>query len=1283
MPIHRSLSSGSRPCLAACAAIVSATAACSSSPSSAPPTGVSASAVTGSASAAPSAAASATPMWSATFEQDGGVAPGNAHTLTAIVPQLALTRGSAATVQTSPSTVDTTPGVNDARIGSTGAAQGLVVEESRTNYVLWSRDMANWPGNEAGTTVTAAYAAGPDGSESGTRLQVPAGTASGSLVWVATTLGQTLTYSEWLRASAVPVPGGPIVQWGACDNDYNQVATDPPMTTQWTRSILPPLTQGSDQLPAVAATFANPSWCGDTTNTPLLAVDQVVDLVQGELGQFATEPIVATGATATRAGDHLQIVNGAGAVDGGQLSLYLKMYPKGGALAYTAPSYFWYLDANDYALFNPLSQTVTIAVKGVVATSPAPTGTPTALFNAGQTVEWFLRAGSGAGLVELRVNGGTLVTLLNTKTLTGALAPAGSIDLLSSGTTNQFSAWLADVAVYRKGQGGLTSPAPTPPVTLATPYAVSWVGSSFGVNDAPGAYPESSSSGLTDGGAPFTAGPNPAIPPDWLGSIAAGSDGTVYAIGFDSENEHEVEAYKDGNFVATQAGNLLGHFDPTVAASLGVDAFGATAPFDQNECTAELGWTASSAIAANSSYVYSVYLPPSPASFYANGTSQPHWVLSRSYPGQYLNTPATWGAPWVGNPVDRCQGAFFGSTAPYVLGWRGEQWLVDLGPAPATVNLAAAPAVYAAANDTVMAVSNNYTNSIQLLDAQTMTLKACLNVKEPGPVAIDASGNVWVVTSFGDATASPEIVELASTGYGTSSALGSWSGAFGPSSPSLFSWNPGACADAPIAVTAGGQPVQITTPKDPQGLAFDPANGQLLVADHGTQQILSFKIPAGHAPTLAHTFGAANAVTATPGAIVPQALYNVTTVSADASGNIYVGARNPDYIRKYNPQMTQIEWEVDGVGYNNFTAGAFDPATDGQDLYAQNSHYGLDYTKSGGKEWSMKGVTIAPPGTPSQNDPRTTIAYEPIAIRTLGGVKFLFSGSTQAGRELAIFRLTGEEATLVGYVGTDGAAWVPAGYQPIKDDSYGWEAWFWADLNGNGVADPAAEITTLSQLTVCEGPPGLGYWSVDENGDIWLAGADLLDTGGVAPVLWRFPLQTVTTAGVPVYAFTNPVAYPIPPEITWVTKARYIPASDTLYLSGWATSWSRESVAFDQGDTIARYDNVSTHRTLRWVAPLRSTYVADAEDWDVAGNRVFVGATEPTALGNPNLVVLDATTGTLLGGLSPNAATGNAMGALDMTYVVKAYQRADGEYVVTAEDDTYGRIMMFRGTMNF
>ncbi|HEY2515234.1 MAG TPA: hypothetical protein VGI39_30415, partial [Polyangiaceae bacterium] len=282
-------------------------------------------------------------LWSVSFESGSAAAAGNVHALTSVAPQLTLARASAATVQTSAASVDTTPGENDARIGSNGTAQGLVVEEARTNYFLNSRS----PGSvcasshvdrgilcsvpvgyieaQPGTTITAGYAPGPDGSPTGSRVRIAPNQVSSLAGFLHGSSdapiapGDLLVYSEWLRASA-DATAGSIVQWGVCDNAYHSRWALPAVTTQWTRSVLTPLARDANgQSLAVAAAFQDWGFCGDVgVGVPMKApVDQVVDLIQAEKGAFATEPIVTGAGPATRAGDHLQIVDGAGAVANG------------------------------------------------------------------------------------------------------------------------------------------------------------------------------------------------------------------------------------------------------------------------------------------------------------------------------------------------------------------------------------------------------------------------------------------------------------------------------------------------------------------------------------------------------------------------------------------------------------------------------------------------------------------------------------------------------------------------------------------------------------------------------------------------------------------------------------------------------------------------------------------------------------------------------------------------------------------------------------------------------
>jgi hypothetical protein len=184
-----------------------------------------------------------------------------------------------------------------------------------------------------------------------------------------------------------------------------------------------------------------------------IAIDQVVDFPQAEIGNFATEAIVSGATGATRAGDVLQIVNGAAALEQGGLALYARMFPKGEATGYTAPVYLFYVDAADYATFNPATQSVTVVIGGQSVSSAAGAtysdGTRIPLFHAGQLVEWLVDAGAGAARVQVRVDHGPVVPLLNTP-LAGALAPTGAIDVLSAAGGGQFSCWLEDVAAFHR-----------------------------------------------------------------------------------------------------------------------------------------------------------------------------------------------------------------------------------------------------------------------------------------------------------------------------------------------------------------------------------------------------------------------------------------------------------------------------------------------------------------------------------------------------------------------------------------------------------------------------------------------------------------------------------------------------------------------------------------------------------------------------------------------------------------------------------------------------------------
>jgi hypothetical protein len=377
-------------------------------------------------------------------------------TLTAGVATLpsgwALTRASAATVQTGTSTVDTTPAVDQARAGRRldADAIGLVIEEARTNSKFDNRDLtsANWLTTGA-CTITRPYVTGgnaPDGSATTpTRLQVAAGTNIRS---GAGTVGVSVpaAMSGWYRATA---PGG---KYDLCGNIPTSIGTgvQSAADTAWGRLVVNGTSPvgGTITVEAIEARGAT-NFVGAPTAG---AMDGVVDLVQCEKGSFESEVIVTAGASATRAGERLRFTPSQQITAAAQLRFYAKLKPKGAATAYATnlSTIRLWTDANDatsYCEMDTTTRVMTISIAGATNTTAALTW---AKFDVLEI--WVVAGGSQTTVVKYRVNGGAATVPAITGTALGNFAPSGALDILCDGTGKQWSAWLYNVIFYPSGQ---------------------------------------------------------------------------------------------------------------------------------------------------------------------------------------------------------------------------------------------------------------------------------------------------------------------------------------------------------------------------------------------------------------------------------------------------------------------------------------------------------------------------------------------------------------------------------------------------------------------------------------------------------------------------------------------------------------------------------------------------------------------------------------------------------------------------------------------------------------
>lgn len=339
--------------------------------------------------------------------------------LSALPSGLSLSRASSATVQTSASTVVTAGiGVDVARVGDDGSGAGLVLEEARTNLQTASRAEVGGAGwNVASGTVTANFAAGPDGSNVATRSQVTAGKYS--QYWDSSARTGAHCCSVWARGTSAPQTlHGDI----GLPNSFTLAGA---ATTSWAR-FTNVLVLAAQQMQLACV------------NNPTATLDCLSDLWQCEAGAFPTEAIVTTGATATRAGERLYHATSSALVRAGRLGLEVKIRPKGSSASYSANMRLWTIDANNYAEIDKTTRVLTVVVAG--ASFSFPTALPA--WAAGDTLEIWLEAGGGAfaSRAAARVNGGATVQLGLSSSAAGTIPATGAIDLLCNGTAAQFSA---------------------------------------------------------------------------------------------------------------------------------------------------------------------------------------------------------------------------------------------------------------------------------------------------------------------------------------------------------------------------------------------------------------------------------------------------------------------------------------------------------------------------------------------------------------------------------------------------------------------------------------------------------------------------------------------------------------------------------------------------------------------------------------------------------------------------------------------------------------------------
>ena len=288
-----------------------------------------------------------------------------------------------------------------------------------------------------------------------------------------------------------------------------------------------------------------------------------------------------------------------------------------------------------------------------------------------------------------------------------------------------------------------------------------------------------------------------------------------------------------------------------------------------------------------------------------------------------------------------------------------------------------------------------------------------------------------------------------------------------------------------------------------------------------------------------------------------------------------------------------------------------DPKSDGADLYGRTTRYSMDYSKPPGQQATDLAVTMDRFAYP--DDPRLKMSsgfVYPVALRHIQGRKFLFMTSMYA-TGLIIYRFDGEIAVPAG--------WLSAGAVGKTD--------------GKFPAQPARRRLDLArrqrqrqlstQNEYSAGDAGLNgsfAWSVDDEGNIWAAG----------DAIRRYKVQGLDPRGNPVYDTDKSEVFNIPLDFSRVERLHYVPATDTLYVTGFRPGQSDDGCWGQVGKSLARYERFATRRPAKQFQidiPSNCDGLVVPKAMDIAGDAIFIVDVSSGGHGTGLLRVYDAKTG--------------------------------------------------------
>lgn len=515
-------------------------------------------------------------------------------------------------------------------------------------------------------------------------------------------------------------------------------------------------------------------------------------------------------------------------------------------------------------------------------------------------------------------------------------------------------------------------------------------------------------------------------------------------------------------------------------------------------------------------------------------------------------------------------------------------------------------------------VSDKLTNTIKVYNATTMdsSIVREFSIAQNGLLDYDSQGNIWCL----DVTLQ-KVVRFTPTG------------------------------------TILPSQIIIPTNIKPTAFCLDKLNNRILISNNGADQNIVIYTNIFTTPTQTATFGQTGGINSgIMGEVAPLKLSEPMGVGIDNNGNIYVGNngvwQGGGRFEKYNSSGI-LQWRLNGLMFTD--NGTVDPTSE-IDFYSKEFHLQLNLNNTTpGSEWSLKGMTINRFAFPEDEriSNSGSIFWTTTYVRNLFGKRFLYT-SDMFGKRLAVSKfnapLYGETAMPSVYFAHN----VGAGKEFI-----------WTDNNNDKLHQTNEyDNNTTSNFYLFHIVP-------DMSGNVWKTNRE----NGIR----YFPIQGLDTHGNPNYSFATSTMYANPVGIQDVVRLDYDTLTGDLYASGRASTSVPEQWHL-AGNTLAKYSNFLNNPTALTIwsitLPYATTNPAADENvkaWCVVGDYIFC-----ILVKYGKIIVREKSTGAIVAEIMPNTSTGTASGWADINGAIQAHKRPNGEYLIFAEENGYGKIMMYR-----